>query len=118
MIALGSATRIYLAAGWTDMRRGFDGLADLARHVLEVDPLSGHLCIFCNRRKNRIKIIYFDGSGSWTCSKKLHKGCYTWPGAEGERRRVSLTSEELALLLGGIELERARRKDWWRREVA
>lgn len=118
MLGLGSATRIYLAAGATDMRKGFDGLADLARHVLEVDPLSGHLCIFCNRRRTRIKIIYVDGTGTWTCSKKLQKGCFTWPAAEGDRRRVSLNAEELALLLGGIELERARKKDWWRREVA
>jgi transposase len=118
MIALGAATRIYLAAGPTDMRRGFDGLADLARHVLEVDPLSGHLCIFCNRRKNRVKIIYVDATGTWVCSKHLQKGRYSWPESDPSFRKVSLSSEELVLLLGGIELERARKKDWWRREVA
>jgi transposase len=99
-------------------RKGFDGLADLARHVLEVDPLSGHLCIFCNRRRTRIKIIYVDGTGTWVCSKTLQKGRYSWPESDSSQCRVSLSSEELALLLGGIELERARKKDWWRREVA
>jgi transposase len=118
MIAVGSATRVYLAVGATDMRKGFDGLADLARHVLEVDPLSGHLCLFCNRRRTRIKALYFDGSGMWMCSKRLERGRYSWPGAEAGVARVSLSAQELALLLGGIELERVRRKDWWRREVA
>jgi len=118
MIGLGRATRIYLAAGATDLRKGFDGLAALARQVLEVDPLSGHLCLFCNLSRTRIKVIYFDGSGLWICSKRLEKGRFSWPSTQEGSRKVSLTAEELALLLGGMELERVRRKDWWRREAA
>jgi transposase len=118
MITLGSATRVFLAVGFTDMRKGIDGLADLARHVLEVDPLSGHLCLFCNRRRTRIKALYFDGSGMWMCTKRLERGRFSWPVEEPGSRRVSLSGEELALLLGGIELEKVSRKDWWRREVA
>lgn len=111
-----TGTRIYLAAGPTDMRRGFDGLADLVRQRLEADPLSGHWFVFCNRRRSRIKILYFDGTGSWTCSKRLERGTYSWPGPDCPPS-VTLSREELALLVGGIELERTRMKDWWRKEL-
>ncbi len=118
MIGLGRATRIYLAAGSTDLRKGFDGLAARAKQLLEVDPLSGHLCLFCNLARTRIKVLYFDGSGLWVCSKRLEKGRFSWPAAQAGSSKVSLTAEELALLVGGMELERVRRKDWWRREAA
>jgi transposase len=114
MIPVGPATRVFLAAGPTDMRKGFEGLADLVRHRLQGDPLSGHLFVFSNRRRNRLKLLYWDGSGLWVCSKRLEKGCFSWPSAEEGGVRISLKAEELALLLGGIELERTRLKDWWR----
>ena len=115
MIQTGPATRVFLAAGPTDMRKGFDGLADLVRHRLAADPLNGHLYIFCNKRRNRIKIVCVDGTGVWVCSKKLQRGSYSWPALEADTARVSLKSEELALLVGGIELEKTRLKNWWRR---
>ena len=115
MIQVGPATRVFLAAGPTDMRKGFDGLADLVRHRLAADPLSGHLYVFCNQRRNRIKILCFDGTGTWVCAKRLEKGSYSWPMVEEGNGSVSVKSEELALLLGGIELEKTRLKDWWRR---
>jgi IS66 Orf2 like protein len=63
MIGFGSATRVYLAAGATDMRKGFDGLFGIARDRLGMDPLSGHLFVYCNGRRNRLKVLYWDGSG-------------------------------------------------------
>jgi transposase len=116
MISPGSATRIFLAAGPTDMRRGFDGLAELVRHRLQGDALSGHWYIFCNRRRTRIKVLYFDGSGLWLCSKRLGRGVFSWPGVESGSA-IQLSPEELALLVGGIELERSRIKDWWRKAI-
>ena len=116
MISPGSATRIFLAAGPTDMRRGFDGLAELVRHRLAGDPQSGHWFVFCNRRRSRIKVLYFDGSGFWLCSKRLEAGSFSWPSLDSSAV-VHLSPEELALLVGGIELERARLKDWWRKAV-
>ena len=116
MISPGSATRIFLAAGATDMRRGYDGLADLVRHRLQNEPLSGHWFIFCNQRRNRIKLLYWDGSGLWVCGKRLEKGTYNWPEALKGHACVKLSAEELALLLGGIDLGRAKARDWWRRE--
>lgn len=114
MISAGCATRIFLAAGPTDMRQGFDGLAALVRDRLVSDPLSGHWFVFCNRRRNRIKLLYFDGSGLWLCAKRLERGVYSWPGADSPVS-ISLSREELTLLLGGIELERSKAKDWWRK---
>lgn len=114
MIPIGPATRIFLAPGATDMRRGFEGLLSLARHRLEADPLSGHLFVFCNRRRTRIKILYWDGSGLWVCTKRLEKGTFSWPASREDERRLSLSAEELTLLLGGIEIEATRYKGWWR----
>jgi transposase len=117
MINLGPATRVFLAAGPTDMRKGFDGLADLVRHRLAGNPLDGHLYVFCNKRKNRLKILCFDGSGLWICTKRLERGNFSWPALEEATAKVTLKTEEMSLLLGGIELERTRLKNWWRRSA-
>jgi len=117
MIGFGSATRVYLAAGATDMRKGFDGLYGMARDRLGIDPLSGHLFVFCNGRRNRLKVLYWDGSGLWLCSKRLEKGRFSWPAEGDEQGRVRMSSEELTLLVGGIELSRSRKKEWYRKEM-
>lgn len=119
MLALGAATRIYLATGATDMRKGFDGLFGLVQGRLEADPLSGHLFLFCNRPRTRLKALYWDGSGLWICAKRLERGRFTWPGEsvqEGGAARVLINAEELTMLLGGIELSCSKRKQWWRKE--
>ncbi len=116
MIAAGPATRIYLAAGATDLRKSFEGLADLVRHRFQQDPWSGHLFVFTNRRKNRVKVLYWDGSGTWVCTKRLAKGCYAWPKtAPSETTALQVLAEELTLLLSGIDLETTRPRAWWRR---
>lgn len=69
MFGIGPATRIYLAPGSTDMRKGFEGLYGLVRDRLACDPLSGHLFLFCNAGRNRLKVLFWDGSGLWVCSK-------------------------------------------------
>jgi transposase len=116
VFGLGPATRIYLAVGSTDMRKGFEGLYGLVRYQLGLDPLSGHLCIFCNKERNRLKILFWDGSGLWVCAKRLEKGRFSWPMQCSEQGRVALSHEELALLLGGIDLRRTQRKNWYRKE--
>lgn len=117
MINLGPATRVFLAAGPTDMRKGYEGLAELVRQRLQGDPLDGHLYVFCNKRRNRLKILCFDGSGLWIFSKRLEGGLFSWPALEQSATRVSLKPEQMSLLLGGIELERTRLKNWWRRSA-
>ena len=74
MFGLGAATRIYLAPGATDMRKGFNGLYGLVRDQLLCDPLSGHLFLFSNAQRNRLKVLFWDASGLWVCAKKLEKG--------------------------------------------
>jgi transposase len=117
MFGLGAATRIYVAVGSTDMRKGFEGLYGLVRDQLGLDPLSGHLCLFCNKGRNRLKVLYWDGSGLWICAKRLERGRFSWPSDGEQSARVTLSQEELSLLLGGIDLTRTRRKNWYRKEV-
>ena len=117
MFGLGAATRIYVAVGSTDMRKGFEGLYGLVRDQLGLDPLSGHLCLFCNKGRNRLKVLFWDGSGLWICAKRLERGRFSWPSDGEQSARVTLSHEELSLLLGGIDLTRTRRKNWYRKEV-
>jgi transposase len=117
MIALGPATRVFLAVGVTDLRKSYEGLSDLVRHQMKEDPLSGHLFVFSNRRHNRIKLLYWDGSGTWILAKRLAKGCFSWPPSEGPPAAGALRilAEELTLLLSGIDLEQSRSRAWWRK---
>ena len=115
MLGWGPATRIYLAVGATDMRKGFEGLFGLVRDRLQCEPLSGHVFLFCNGRHNRLKLIVFDGSGLWVCAKRLEKGRFRWPQAGDAQGKVVLSHEELALLLGGIDLAQTQRRPWYRR---
>ena len=64
------------------MRKGFDGLYGLVRDRLQLEPLSGHVFLFSNAQRNRLKLIFWDGSGLWVCAKRLEKGCFRWPAAE------------------------------------
>jgi transposase len=115
MIPLSPATRIFLAPGATDLRKSFEGLGDLVSHQFKEDPLSGHLYVFANRRKNRIKLLYFDGTGVWVCAKRLMgQGCFAWP-KTAEPGALRIVAEELTLLLTGSDLEKTRTRPWWRK---
>jgi len=74
VFAIGAATRIYVATGATDMRKSFNGLAGLVRERLESDPPSGHIFLFANARRDRLKVVFFDGSGLWVCAKRIDRG--------------------------------------------
>lgn len=112
MLALTPTTRVYLAAGATDMRKSFNSLAAIVSGTLGRDPTSGHLFAFCNRGRNRIKVLYWDGSGLWVCAKRLEKGTFAWP--DGDARSVEMSREELVLLVSGIDLSSARHRRWYR----
>jgi len=114
MFGVGAATRIYLAAGATDLRKSFEGLYGLVRDQLLCDPLSGYLFLFTNAQRNRLKLLFYDGSGLWVCAKRLDKGRFGWPETEHASVTVLLTAEELALLLGGIDLRSTERRRWHR----
>jgi transposase len=114
MFGLGPATRIYLAIGATDMRKSFEGLYGLVRDRLLCEPRSGHVFLFCNAQRNRLKLMFFDGSGLWVAAKRLEKGRFAWPQSGDAQGRVVLSHEELSLLLGGIDLAQTKRRRWYR----
>ena len=118
MFGLTTATRVFVAAGATDMRIGFDGLFGLVRDTLGEDPLSGHLFVFANRDRTRIKILVWDGSGLWVCAKRLEKGRFAWPLAGEGCQRIPMRGEELTMLLSGIDLRQTKRRQWFRRGAA
>lgn len=116
MLTLSASTRIFLVAGVTDLRRSFNGLSAIVANELEDDPLSGHLYLFTNRRRNRLKVLYWDGSGLWACSKRLEEGTFAWP--EPGTPAIELTGEEMALLIGGIDLRDTQKRRWYTRRAS
>jgi len=117
MFGFGPATRIYLATGATDMRKSFNGLYGLVRDRLGCDPASGHVFLFSNARRNRLKLLVYDGSGLWVAAKKLDGGRFRWPDADPSTTKMVLSQEELALLVGGIDLGETRRRKWYRKPL-
>jgi transposase len=117
MLTASPATRVLLAAGATDMRKSFDTLGALVRNELGGEIVSGHLFVFCNSRRDRIKVLFFDGSGLWVCAKRLEKGTFWWPDAS-HRGAVEMTSAEFSALIGGLDLQGMRRRRWYRVQQA
>jgi transposase len=116
MIHLPASVRVYLCLTACDMRKSFDGLHALVREHLELDAFAGHLFVFASRRKDRVKIIYWEHGGFAIWSKRLEAGTYAVPSAESvaERQR-EITAEELGALLSGIDLSTATRRKRYRR---
>ena len=116
MIHLPASVRVYLCLAPCDMRKSFDSLHALVREHLELDAFAGHLFVFASRRRDRIKILYWDRDGFALWSKRLEEGTYAVPFEEGagERRR-EITVQELGALLSGIDLQRAARRQRYRR---
>ena len=100
---MGAATQIYLAVGATDMRKGFEGLYGLVRDRLQCQPLSGHVFLFCNAQRNRLKLLVWDGSGLCIFQKRLAKGTFAklW---RDDGQVMRLTASELALFIEGCAL--------------
>ena len=96
------------------MRKSFNGLWSEASEQLREDPFSGALFVFTNKRRDRIKVLYWDGSGVWICAKRLEKGRFTWPNGS-DSRKLSLTGQSLGMLLDGIDLKQGCKKAWYER---
>ena len=107
MIGLPANTRVWLAAGHTDMRRGFDGLAAMVQTVLADNPFCGHVFVFRGRRGDTIKVLWWCGDGLCLFAKRLEHGHFVWPQADGGT--VSLTQAQLSMLLEGIDWRRPHR---------
>ena len=115
MIHLPASVRAYLCLAPCDMRRSFDGLHALVRDHLQLDPLSGHLYLFASKRKDRLKILYWDRDGLAIWAKRLEAGTYAIPSGEAGASRIEITTEELGALLSGIDLSNAVRRKRYRR---
>ncbi len=96
-----AGTRIWLAAGTTDMRKGFTGLCGLVQGALARNPLCGHLFVFRGRRGDLLKILWWDGTGLCLLAKRLERGRFIWP--QAQNGTVSLSSAQLSMLLEGID---------------
>jgi transposase len=114
VIALPGGTRVWLAAGVTDMRRGVDGLARQVQQVLGQDPFSGHLFVFRGRRGDLVKVLFWDGQGMCLFAKRLERGRFVWPQAKDGA--VTLTPAQLSMLLEGIDWRMPART--WQPEMA
>jgi len=114
MISLPVGTRVWLAAGVTDMRKGMDGLAALVQTALTENPFSGHVFVFRGRRGDLVKLLWWSGDGMNLFAKRLERGRFVWPQAQSGT--VSLSAAQVSMLLEGIDWRRPQRT--WRPEVA
>lgn len=103
MLSCSAATRVFVATAPVDLRASFNRLFALTQSVLAQEPLSGHWFVFTNRARNRVKILFWDGSGLWVCAKRLEKGTFSWPRAQSAC--AMLRGEELLALLSGLEVK-------------
>ena len=101
------AERVYLACGSTDMRKSIDGLAALVTHGFELDPFSSALFVFCNARRDKLKILYWEHNGFWLFYRRLEKGRFHWPKG-GDDKTLAVTRRQLQWLLDGLELKQRR----------
>ena len=114
MLSLPPTVRIYFALDPVDLRKGFDGLSNVTRTLLDEDPMSGHLFVFINRRGNRAKILFWDRTGWCIYYKRIEQGTFRPPQRRGlADAKVEIEAAELMLILEGIELAGARRRKRW-----
>ena len=114
MLSFTGSLKVYVAVEPCDMRKSFEGLSALTANALKQDVCSGALFVFSNRPRNRLKILYWDGTGLWVLSKRLERGSYSWP--KGEEKSVQLRPEAFAMLTDGVELHGAKMRPWYDRE--
>lgn len=117
MLSFSGSLRVMVALEPCDLRKSFNGLYALVSEQLGEDPRGGSLFVFTNRRRNRLKILYWDGTGLWVMIKRLEEGTFAWPrSVESGARKLLLRPEALAMLTDGIELRGARLRPWYERE--
>ena len=118
MLSFTGGIKVLVALEACDMRKGFEGLTALVQSVLYEELRSGILFVFGNRRRTRLKILYYDGSGVWLLSKRLEKGTFSWPQSVDGKAKLTLRPEALAMLTDGIDLRGGRMRAWYERDEA
>ena len=115
MLSLFAGEEIFLVSGATDMRKAFRGLPAIVENVLGKNPLRG-IYVFCNARKNRVKVLFWQHGGFWVCAKRLERGTFGWP--DSKAKYVEMTLGELAMLLGGVDVREVTRRPWYQRAAS
>lgn len=114
MLSFPGTLRVMVALEPCDMRKSFNGLSAVAADHLKEDPYDGTLFVFTNKRRNRLKILYCDGSGLWVLNKRLEQGTFAWPkSASDDQTKLSLSPKALAMLTDGIELKDGCSRAWY-----
>jgi len=117
MLSLPLPVRIFLCMQHADMRRSFDGLAQMVREFLGADPLSGHLFVFRSKRGDRVKLLYWDTDGLAIWYKRLEEGTFRFPDARADGHGIEIRAADLAMLLDGVDLDSVRRRKRYRRPM-
>jgi transposase len=117
MLSFVGSLKVFVALEPCDMRKGYNGLHALVTQKLGEDPRTGALFVFTNQRRTRLKILCWDGTGFWLCSKRLEEGTFSWPkSTEPQATKLRLTPEALAMLTDGVELRGAKLRPWYERD--
>ena len=117
MLSFTGSLKIYIALEPQDMRKSFNGLSAVVLEHLKSELSHGALYVFTNKRRNRVKILFWDGTGLWVAAKRLEEGRFSWPQPSHKgQRKLSLTPEALAMLTDGIDLRDGARRAWYERE--
>lgn len=112
-----AGNRIFLVTGPTDMRKSYNGLSGIVRDLLGADPMSRDLFVFCNRARNRLKILLYDESGAWVFAKRLDRGTFAWPNQSPDGASVPYDESQLSLLLRGFDARDITPRKWNRRRA-
>ena len=108
MLSTGPRGKVYLAAGVTDLRNNIDGLSLMVEKKFRLDVFSDCLFVFCNRRRDKLKILYWDRNGFWLYYRRLEEGVFQWPEGEGERGSMEITARQFNWLLDGLTIHEAK----------
>lgn len=116
MLSFTGSIKVMVALEACDMRKGFDSLAAMVEGRLGEDVRGGTIYVFSNRRRSRLKVLYWDGTGLWLMSKRLEKGTFSWPqSAEGGKVKLRLAPEAFAMLTDGVDLRGGNLRAWYER---
>ena len=116
MLSFTGSLRVFVSLEACDMRKGFEGLTAQVENVLNEKLKSGALFVFGNRRRTRLKILYWDGTGLWIMSKRLEAGTFSWPQSAEGKGKLQLRPEAFAMLTDGVDLRGGKMRAWYERE--